>query len=265
MASIMKLLILSLLSLFLIACGNDSSTSANNLDGEISSKSSSSQKTVSSSSDKVTEAVNPADVIVGSMTDSRDGQNYKTVTIGFQTWMAENLNYETENSYCYDDKSSNCAKYGRLYTWASAMDSAGVWSTNGKGCGYGSACSPSGIIRGVCPKGWHLPNNAEWKVLLSAVGDSLIAGLKIKSTFGWREGNGKSGNGIDAFGFSALPAGYRHDSGMCYYEEDYAHFWSSTEDSSNDAYLMFLYYRYDYASINDVLKYYGFSVRCLKD
>ena len=71
----------------------------------------------------------------GSFVDSRDGQVYKMVTIGNQVWMAQNLNFESPDSYCYEDKKDNCTKYGRLYKWSAAMDSAGLYSENGKGCG----------------------------------------------------------------------------------------------------------------------------------
>ena len=121
----MKLLIPSLLALFFVACGDLSTPLF---------------KISSNSSRSSVKVVNSSDVIVGSMTDSRDGQTYKTVKIGTQVWMAQNLNYKTADSYCYKDISSNCAKYGRLYTWAAAMDSAGIWSTNGKGCGYDRLC-----------------------------------------------------------------------------------------------------------------------------
>ncbi len=138
----------------------------------------------------------------GSLTDSRDGQTYRTVKIGGQVWMAENLNYaytdvpyrfsneildrtyiSDSTSWCYGDDPANCAKYGRLYTWAAAMDSVGEWSTNGKGCGYGKECSAS-PVRGVCPKGWHLPSQSEWEALFTAVGDSSTAGSKLKSATG---------------------------------------------------------------------------------
>ena len=197
----------------------------------------------------------------GTMTDSRDGQTYKTVPIGTQTWMAENLNYETANSYCYNDKVSNCTKYGRLYTWASAMDSAGTWSANGKGCGDNKTCSPTYPVRGVCPEGWHLPTRAEWNTLFTSVGGQSTAGKMLKSTSGW---NG-SGNGTDAFGFSALPAGFRDYNDDYYNEGNYAYFWSSTEGFSYDAFNVYLGYDYVVAYLDDYNKYGWFSVRCVKD
>jgi uncharacterized protein (TIGR02145 family) len=251
-------LFLFLFSLFFVACGNDSSTSANNSDdGDSSSKSSSSQKTISSSSDRVTE---PAEVTTGIMTDARDGQNYRTIKIGMQTWMAQNLNYESAGSYCYNDSASNCAKYGRLYTWAAAMDSAGTWSSNGKGCGYGKTCSPTYPVRGVCPDGWHLPTQMEWNTLFMAVGGQSIAGKKLKSLSGWDS----DGNGTDDFLFSALPAGNRFGLGG-YGNEGITEFWSSTEDVSRKAYFMYLYFTLDDANLHNDNKNYGFSVRCLKD
>ena len=97
--------------------------------------------------------------------DARDGQIYKSVKIGNQVWMAENLNYDynegTAKSYCYNDEQESCAKYGRLYTWAAAMDSAGVFGDGGKGCGFLVTCSATEPVRGVCPAGWHLPSKAE--------------------------------------------------------------------------------------------------------
>ena len=174
-------------------------------------------------------------VSTGTMTDSRDGQIYKTVTIGTQTWMAQNLNYETANSYCYKDSASNCTKYGRLYTWAAATN--------------------------ACPSGWHLPTKAEFETLFTAVGGQSTACKVLKSTSGWNS----RGNGSDAFAFSALPAGSRNNYGNYYGEGNDADFWSSTEYNSFNAYYMYLDYLNDAAYLNDLSKNYGFSVRCLKD
>ena len=232
------------------------------------------------------------------LTDLRDGQTYKTITIApegtdySEVWMAENLNYaytgvpfdndyytSDSTSWCYGDDPFNCAKYGRLYTWAAAMDSVGEWSTSGKGCGYGKTCSVASagsatLVRGVCPKGWHLPSHDEWESLIVAVDGSITeytypntAGTKLKSVTGWAwdDYDDISGNGTDTFGFSALPAGFR-DSGGNYNGEGYsANFWSSTEDSSYYAYSMYLFYGYDDALLSNNYKDYGFSVRCLKD
>ena len=229
------------------------------------------------------------DVVTGTLTDSRDGQTYRTVKIGGQVWMAENLNYaytgvpyrfyhedfdETytsdSTSWCYDNDPANCAKYGRLYTWAAAMDSVGEWSTNGKGCGYGKECSATSPVRGVCPKGWHLPSYDEWDALIVAVDGSITeytfsntAGSKLKSATGWEAHSGITNE--DAFGFSALPAGFRDYGGNYYSEGNYADVWSSTEDSSGNAYYVDLGYYNDGAYLNDDNKNYGFSVRCLKD
>ncbi|WP_458450923.1 fibrobacter succinogenes major paralogous domain-containing protein [Fibrobacter sp.] len=199
----------------------------------------------------------------GELTDDRNGQTYKAVKIGAQWWMAENLNYKTDNSFCYNDSAEYCTKYGRLYTWAAAMDSVGEWSTNGRGCGYGSTCSPTLPVRGVCPKGWHLPRRSEWEALFTTVGGSSTAGKKLKSLTGWYN----SSNGTDAYSFAALPAGLRD--GYGHYEDEgyYAFFWSSTERNGYFAYSMALYYvndnaflyTYDYDNSN------GFSVRCVKD
>ena len=188
----------------------------------------------------------------GYYTDSRDGKKYRTVTIGAQTWMAENLNYVTLNSYCYDDKAANCTKYGRLYTWAAAMDSAGTWSTNGKGCGYNKICSSTSLVRGACPEGWHLPSESEWNTLFTAVGGSSTAGTKLKSMSGWNS----NGCGTDSFSFSALPT----DS-----EGNNAYFWSSTESDSYYALYVDLYYSNDGADLYRNGKSHRLSVRCLKD
>ena len=169
--------------------------------------------------------------------DSRDGQTYKTVTIGTQTWMAENLNYETANSSCYDDSASNCTKYGRLYEWEVATT--------------------------ACPEGWHLPTKAEFETLFTAVGGQSTAGKMLKSATGWTAYSGITNE--DAFAFSALPAGNRGDDGDCYTEGYYAFFWSSTELSSYNAYNMYLYHSINDAYLNYNYKDSGFSVRCLKD
>jgi len=218
-------------------------------------------------------------VSTGTMTDSRDGQTYKTITIGTQTWMAQNLNYaytdvpykrgdytSDSTSWCHNDSASYCTKYGRLYTWAAAMDSTGTWSSNGVGCGYGNRCSPTYPVRGVCPEGWHLPTRVEFETLFTAVGGQSTAGKVLKSTSGWTtSGWNSGGNGSDAFAFSALPAGGGYSNGGYDYEGDCAFFWSSTEYGSYYAYVMYLYYDYDDASLDDNYKGNGFSVRCLKD
>ena len=186
----------------------------------------------------------------GQTTLTYGGQTYDLVEIGDQCWMAENLNYETGNSWCYNNNSSNCDTYGRLYDWSTAL--------------------------GVCPSGWHLPSDDEWKILEGnadtqyGVGDpewddtgyrGYDAGKRLKSTSGWYN----NGNGTDAFGFAALPGGWRYNFGSFGYIEKYANFWSSTDESGPSAWFRGLDYDYDgvYRNLNHKVD--GFSVRCLKD
>ena len=240
------------LSAMFVACGDDSTSAKDTEIEELSSSSaieiasssstirndnssSSSETTQSSSSSENISAGSVYDATAKTLTDLRDGQTYKTVTIGDQTWMADNLNYETENSYCYDDDPSNCSKYGRLYTWVAATT--------------------------VCPSGWHLPSTTEWKTLFTAVGGSSTAGTVLKSTGGWYN----DGNGTYAFGFSALPAGYRSNYGGYNREGGNAYFWSSTKYDSDYASNMYLDYGHDRANLDLYNKDYGHSVRCVKD
>jgi len=178
-------------------------------------------------------------------TDPRDGKVYKTVKIGEQTWFAENLNYEAEGSVCYENNPDNGAKYGRLYDWETAMK--------------------------VCPKGWHLPNNAEWDKLYRFVDgdkgtespyDSKTAGKYLKAVSGWN----KDGNGTDDFGFSALPGGHGYSDGSFYNVGSFGLWWSASEyeNSSYNAYYRLMIY-YDYAHWDYYDKSSLFSVRCLQD
>ena len=207
--------------------------------------------------------LNP-EITYESITDSRDNKKYKTVTIGSQVWMAENLNYYEDTdlsvktkSWCYDiygeKDTSTCDVVGRFYTWAAAMDSVKTR------CGKGLKCSPTLPVQGICPTGWHLPSLAEWESLIKAVGGSSIAGKVLKSQTGWFS----NGNGTDDFGFSALPAGFlirRFDGNA-----ELTYFWSSSVYDSDRAYYMYLGYRYDDAALHNVDKDTGASVRCVKN
>ncbi|MBR3073254.1 fibrobacter succinogenes major paralogous domain-containing protein [Fibrobacter sp.] len=266
-----KLFVVGFVAAVLVACSDDGS-SVTNPDEESSSSSA-----VSSSS--VPEGyVDPSTVVKGTMTDERDGQTYKTVKIGTQTWMAENLNYayigipysyrgftSDSTSWCYGNDPANCSRYGRLYMWVAAMDSVGTWTVNGKGCGYKSTCTPTYPVRGICPKGWHLPDTTEWGTLFTAVGGINTVGVMLKSASGWNDYEGENGNGSDAFAFSALPAGYRILLGNFLKEGKLAGFWSSAEYDGDCAYSMDLFYNSDRALLNDSYKDSGHSVRCVKD
>ena len=196
-----------------------------------------------------------------SFTDPRDGQSYDVVKIGNLTWMAKNLNFETAMSACPENDSRNCKRLGRLYSWAEAKT--------------------------VCPEGWQLPTKADFESLIAAAvlaGESGAvpnassavqnnkAGVVLKARDGWF----KKGNGSDALGFKALPAGYGFAnvvaSGPASSNKfdgigGYAYFWSATEDSENresNAYYLFLAFNSKAASVNSFSKSDLRSVRCVQ-
>jgi len=170
-------------------------------------------------------------------TDSRDGQRYKTVKIGNQMWMAQNMNYQTSSgSWCYNDNSSYCDNYGRLYDWNTAKT--------------------------ACPTGWHLPYSQEWSDLATVAGGSWVAGSNLKSTTGWSNG----GNGSDIYGFSALSGGGRdYNDGSFVNAGNSGYWWTVTETGSATAYYRGMDYNGDYVGNNAGNKSYGFSVRCVAD
>ena len=200
------------------------------------------------------------DATANTLTDLRDNQVYRTITIEVpaenysEVWMAKNLNIVAENSWC---GGNDCSVYGRLYTWAAA-----IGRTEGE-CGYNHTCEPSGTVRGVCPEGWHLPNNNEWNELFTAVGGSSVAGKVLKSETGWKSSSVIENT--DDYLFTALPAGYRNFNGSFDLVGDNAYFWSSTEYNLEEAHYVDLYYSTDYAYLRNYYKDGGISVRCLKD
>jgi uncharacterized protein (TIGR02145 family) len=184
--------------------------------------------------------------------DARDGKLYKFKAIGTQTWMAENLNYDVPDNatdVCYQNNDDNCVTYGRLYNWATAMNNSASSSAN-----------PS-EVQGVCPEGWHLPSDAEWDALLTAVGGSSTAGTKLKADSPLWNSNGK---GTDEFGFSALPGGSGY-SGSFGNVGDNGYWWSSTVDGASYAYYRNMSHSYAGVLRGNYDKTILFSVRCAQD
>jgi uncharacterized protein (TIGR02145 family) len=172
----------------------------------------------------------------GKFTDSRDGKEYRYVTIGTQKWMAENLNYSTDaGSWCYGDIETACNRCGRLYDWNTAMT--------------------------VCPAGWHLPSSEEWDILVDYAGGESAAGGKLKAKNGWSS----DGNGTDNFGFSALPCGSCSSSGQFNYLGYSAGLWWSISPRGipyADRRAIYYYNESVYSDSYNTTN--GLSVRCVK-
>ena len=232
--------------------------------------------------------VPPLEATHGTMIDSRDNHEYKTVTIGTQTWMAENLAYayveptkaQDSSSFCDDEDPEYCEKFGRLYLWSAAMDSAAVFSEDGKGCGNdfrrcANDKNSNGKVRGICPEGWHLPTVAEYEVLFTAIGGEKKPGWpdwenvekSLKSVEGWKEYKGRDGNGFDDYGFNVMPVGRADDSEdiHLYDQGGVAFFWTSNNRNDLVAEIIaFENWTPDVSNSGVDMDSY-ISIRCLKD
>ncbi len=186
-----------------------------------------------------------SDVKPSELCDARDNKRYLKVRIGKQTWMAQNLDYETEGSWCFENRPENCVKFGRLYQWNAS----------------------------VCPEGWHLPSMDEMTQLHDfaksrASESNRGVGTVLKSTTMWDEDeDDNTSRGLDLIGFEARPAGYRRADGRFMSLGAEANFWVNREDSDpTRASYWNLYYANEdfigsYVSVKDA----AFSVRCLKN
>jgi uncharacterized protein (TIGR02145 family) len=220
----------------------------------------------------------------GSVKD-KDGNTYKTVKIGEQTWMAENLYTEPKSgsSACLNGLVSNCKKYGRYYNMWTAMDLKTDCHLTTPLNNY---CGPiSAKHQGICPDGWHLPDNDEWNELFDNVGGYMVAGKHLKAVEGWIDQNGHNVCGPagstseyilysceDTYGFSAIRAGCYFGSGSSYLNPNgsssRAIWWSSTAFSASLTYYVYVIANTDRIYLtNPGLGSSGdhFSVRCVQD
>ena len=208
----------------------------------------------------------------GKFVDQRDGKTYRMVIIGTQVWMAQNLNFGTmiggdrtmrddrvATKYCYNDKEVNCDVYGGLYQWGEAMEYSTLTGS-----------------KGICPEGWHIPSDGDWKKLEEYLGMTVA---EVNET-GYRGGGSYVGaklkprssmwdvsdaNKFEVSGFNALPAGYRYAFGTFYYIDEFGFFWTSTKASDT-----YIWYRSLSSKDSQVRRDYyyktiGFSVRCIQD
>lgn len=162
--------------------------------------------------------------VFDSFKDQRDGQTYQTIQIGQQTWMAENLNFRSEASICYDNHPFNCRRYGRLYVWEEAIK--------------------------LCPSGWRLPNDKDWNALYRKMGNSPTAYRSLIQ-------GGQSG-------FEAKLAGWLTQAENFQHVGERAYFWSATENDEDYASYYRLDIESRHFTRTNSLKSLGFSCRCIK-
>jgi uncharacterized protein (TIGR02145 family) len=186
----------------------------------------------------VTFSLTAAAQTTGTFKDPRDGNTYKTVKIGDQWWMAQNLNFRTANSFYYLHDSSYSAIYGRLYVFEDAKK--------------------------ACPSGWHLPGDEEWTKLTDYLGGEPVAGNKMKETRNghWDYFNPKDTN---SSGFSGLPGGCHSSDWEFGLMRFLGFWWTSTSFDALSSWNRHLECGHPEIFRNTQKKVDGFSVRCIKD
>ncbi|MEI6853042.1 MAG: fibrobacter succinogenes major paralogous domain-containing protein [Bacteroidota bacterium] len=171
------------------------------------------------------------------LTDSRDGKTYKTVTIGKQIWMAENLAYKaTADCWAYEENEKNVPLYGYLYTYEASLK--------------------------VCPTGWHLPTDKEWTLMSDFLGGQDNAGIKLKLPEAWK---GAQDTATNSSGFTALPGGFRYVGGAYQRIGLKGFWWTATESEGNTAWYRSMFNTNNTLNRYDDMTEYGLSVRCVKD
>jgi len=216
-------------------------------------------------------------------------KTYKTVEIGSLVWMAENINVVEGIKYNNSDNAADslkcnkydCDKYGRLYDWATAMQLP-LKCSNISSTSSDADCKISTPHKGICPPGWHISRFFEWSELKKFV-DSSFAGKNLKATKGWNSYNGKSGNGYDIYGFSALPGGYGYEkitpdifdlpifSGLSLPYKNVVGsmgYWWIVEDNTgaaDSAYYSYMAFDRDEVFLDRRKKLYSHNVRCVRD
>ena len=192
-----------------------------------------------------------------SFTDARDGETYRTIKIGNQVWMAENLRYKAEDSYAPGNEESNVAKYGRLYKWTTALNISAEYLEQSPAKDiemYRSIKDDN--YQGIAPEGWHIPSLKEWETLMANL-PAKSNGSELRSECAWQN------PGTDTLGFFALPAGYRFNNGSFCQFGKRARFWSKDEYGNSNAYRFSL--TEDSMDIEGVYRSDAISVRCIKN
>lgn len=185
----------------------------------------------------------------GVFMDKRDNQTYKTIQIGTQTWMAQNLNFSSADSWCYDDSAFYCDRYGRLYTWDGALNS--------------------------CPENWHLPSDEEWTNLELYLGMTpeevkiwLMRGdgegTMLKNASQWEMDKGEK-QGYNSSGFNALPAGFLNSHSGAFTDLGKRASWWSSTPSDQYAIRRTLFNNKTGIDRDPATRTLGFSVRCIKN